>query len=40
MLFKQLKYLPDLSRFKNLQELDCSNNQLIFLPKLNENLQV
>jgi len=34
-----LKVIPDLSRFKNLQHLDCSNNKLTYLPELNENLQ-
>ena len=33
-----LKELPDLSRFKNLEVLMCSNNELTFLPELNENL--
>uniref|UniRef100_A0A6C0H7H3 Leucine-rich repeat protein n=1 Tax=viral metagenome TaxID=1070528 RepID=A0A6C0H7H3_9ZZZZ len=36
--YKDLKYLPDLSRFKNLTILCCNNNQLISLPVLNENL--
>lgn len=35
---KKLKKLPDLSRFKNLEVLMCSNNELTFLPELNENL--
>ena len=34
-----LKVIPDLSRFKNLQHLDCSNNQLTHLPELNESLK-
>ena len=33
-----LTYLPDLSRFKQLTHLYCSNNQLTSLPPLNENL--
>ncbi len=36
---KNLTYLPDLSRFKNLQELCCASNNLTYLPKLNENLK-
>ena len=36
---KKLNYLPDLKRFKNLQILNCSNNKLTLLPKLNEKLQ-
>jgi Leucine-rich repeat (LRR) protein len=36
---KYVKYLPDLSRFKNLIYLNCSNNQLTSLPVLNENLK-
>ena len=35
---KQLTYLPDLSRFKYLRYLDCSNNKLTSLPKLNSKL--
>jgi len=31
--------IPNLSRFINLQELDCSYNKLITLPKLNNTLQ-
>ena len=37
---KGLKNLPDLSRFKNLIKLDCSVNQLISLPPLNEKLEI
>ena len=37
--YKNLKYLPNLSRFKNLKELNCSHNELTILPELNENLQ-
>ena len=33
-----LTYLPDLSRFKQLTKLDCSENQLSELPHLNDNL--
>ena len=36
---KQIKYLPDLSRFKQLEQLLCYNNQLTYLPNLNEKLQ-
>ena len=35
---KGITYLPDLSRFTQLKELDCSNNQLTSLPKLNNSL--
>ena len=35
---KGLTYLPDLSRFKQLTHLYCSDNQLTSLPPLNENL--
>ncbi len=38
--YNRLTYLPDLSRFKNLQILDCSDNNLTSLPKLNEKLQI
>ena len=31
ILFKKLKYIPDLSRFKNLLKLYCSSNQLTLL---------
>jgi Leucine-rich repeat (LRR) protein len=37
---KNIKYLPDLTRFKNLAELYCSNNQLTLLPTLPPNLKV
>jgi hypothetical protein len=37
---KKLKYIPDLSKFKNLKMLNCSGNQLTSLPSLNENLEV
>jgi Leucine-rich repeat (LRR) protein len=36
---KGIKSLPDLTRFKNLEELDCSNNQLTSLPTLPKNLK-
>jgi Leucine-rich repeat (LRR) protein len=35
---KGLTYLPDLSRFKQLTHLYCSDNQLTWLPHLNNNL--
>jgi len=38
--FKSLKSLPDLTRFKNLKELYCSNNELTLLPTLPQNLEV
>jgi Leucine-rich repeat (LRR) protein len=39
---QSLTQLPDLSMFKNLRELDCSNNKLIELPDLSmfKNLKV
>jgi len=37
---KGLTYLPDLSRFKQLIHLFCSDNQLTELPHLNDNLKV
>ena len=37
---RQLTYLPDLSRFHNLQYLSCSNNYLTTLPLLNTKLRV
>ena len=36
---KGITSLPDLTRFKNLKELYCYNNQLTQLPPLNESLQ-
>jgi Leucine-rich repeat (LRR) protein len=39
LLSKGLTYLPTLERFKNLQELDCSDNQLTSLPSLPSSLQ-
>ena len=36
---KGLTYLPDLSRFKQLTHLNCSDNQLTGLPPLNNNLK-
>jgi hypothetical protein len=35
---KDIKSLPDLTRFKNLKELNCSDNELTFLPTLPQNL--
>ena len=35
---KELTYLPDLSRFKQLTHLFCGDNQLTELPPLNDNL--
>ena len=37
--FKGITSLPDLTRFKNLQELYCHNNKLTSLPTLPENLK-
>ena len=31
---KNIKSLPDLTRFKNLKTLNCSNNKLTSLPTL------
>ena len=36
---KGLTYLPDLSRFKQLTHLNCSDNPLTELPHLNDNLR-
>ncbi len=36
---KDIEYLPDLTRFKNLEVLSCSNNQLTSLPTLPPNLK-
>jgi E3 ubiquitin-protein ligase SspH2 len=36
---KELKYLPDLTRFKKLKVLVCYNNYLTKLPKLNDSLE-
>ena len=35
---KQIKFLPDLTRFTNLEALYCDNNQLLTIPSLNANL--
>jgi len=37
--YKNVDYLPDLSRFKNLEKLYCSSNNLTSLPILPENLK-
>jgi len=36
---KGIKSLPDLTRFKNLKTLNCSDNQLTSLPTLPQNLE-
>ena len=36
--YQNLTYLPDLSRFTNLLELNCSNNNLNDLPPFNPTL--
>ena len=36
---RNLSKLPDLSRFKNLLTLNCSFNQLTYLPELNEKIK-
>ena len=35
---KNIDYIPDLTRFKNLEVLYCDNNELTSLPNLPENL--
>jgi len=35
---KNLDFIPDLSRFKNLKKIDCSYNKIKNLPILNDNL--
>ena len=37
---KNLTYLPDLSRFKNLKILSCYHNNLVSLPPLPNSLQI
>ena len=37
---KDLEYIPDLSRFTNLKELNCSFNLLKELPRLNDTIEV
>ena len=37
--YRNLTFIPSLKRFKNLQVLICSHNQLTSLPDLNINLQ-
>jgi len=39
IMCKNLKYLPDLSRFKKLETLSCPYNKLTSLPILPENLK-
>ena len=39
VFYKELSYLPDLSRFTNLKYLYCSHNQFISLPLLPDSLQ-
>jgi Leucine-rich repeat (LRR) protein len=36
---KGIKSLPNLTRFKNLEVLDCDNNQLTSLPTLPQNIE-
>ena len=38
--FKHIISFPDLTKFKNLKELNCSNNQLTSLPTLPQNLEI
>jgi hypothetical protein len=37
---KGIKSLPDLTRFKNLEKIDCSHNQLSLLPTLPQYLKI
>jgi len=37
---RSITSLPNLTRFKNLKVLDCSNNQLTLLPTLPRNLKI
>jgi hypothetical protein len=37
---KNLKELPDLSRFTNLEILNCSENKLTSIPRLNNTLEI
>ena len=37
--YMDIKYFPDLTRFKNLQELYCYDNELTSLPTLPQNLK-
>ena len=37
---KGITYLPDLTRFKNLEKFSCSHNKLTSLPTLPQNLQI
>ena len=37
--YRQLTFLPDLSRFTNLEELVCSNNELTCLPPFNKSVK-
>jgi hypothetical protein len=37
---KNLNYIPSLIRFKNLKKIYCSDNNLTYLPLLNETLEL
>jgi Leucine-rich repeat (LRR) protein len=37
---KNIDYIPDLTRFKNLEILNCSENQLTSLPSLPQSLEI
>jgi Leucine-rich repeat (LRR) protein len=37
--YKNIKSLPDLTRFKNLKKLYCGNNKLTSLPNLPQNIE-
>jgi hypothetical protein len=36
---RELKFIPSLKKFLELEELDCSNNQLTSLPELPVSLE-
>ncbi len=38
--FKNITYLPNITRFKNLQELYCANNKLSYLPDLPDTIKI
>jgi len=40
IIFKGIKSLPDLTRFKNLKQLYCYGNKLKYLPNLPESLEI
>ena len=40
LINKEIEYLPELSRFKNLRILHCDRNNLTYLPKLPNSLEI